>query len=87
MILLQCSNDMVDRWYRVNYAVADTYHWGRHLGCDFVTKSCMEWMSLRRQRFGHLLPVTFTRRSQWSSGSMPDCSTRGPGALHDLFIY
>ena len=26
-----------------------------------------------------ILEVIITRRSQWSSGSMPDCSARGPG--------
>ena len=35
----------------MNYGKADKYHWGQNLGCDFVTKSCMHWMSLRKQRF------------------------------------
>ena len=46
-----CDNCLINSWYRVNYAMADTYQWGKDLGCDFVTKSCMHWMSQHRQRF------------------------------------
>lgn len=41
---------MIDRWYRVNYAMAGSYQWGKDLGCEFVTKSCMHWMTQRQQR-------------------------------------
>ncbi|XP_062567285.1 leishmanolysin-like peptidase isoform X1 [Saccostrea cucullata] len=31
-------------WYQVNYNTAEELEWGKNLGCDFVTKSCMDWM-------------------------------------------
>ncbi|XP_022336666.2 leishmanolysin-like peptidase [Crassostrea virginica] len=31
-------------WYQVNYNMAEELEWGRNLGCDFVFKSCMDWM-------------------------------------------
>jgi leishmanolysin-like peptidase len=37
-------------WYHVNYDNAESFQWGRNLGCEFVTKSCMEWMALREKR-------------------------------------
>lgn len=33
-------------WYQVNYNLAEDLEWGKNLGCDFVKKSCMEWMDL-----------------------------------------
>lgn len=33
-------------WYQVNYNLAEDLEWGKNLGCDFVNKSCMEWMDL-----------------------------------------
>lgn len=33
-------------WYQVNYNMAEELEWGKNLGCDFVNKSCMEWMDL-----------------------------------------
>uniref|UniRef100_A0A915CT66 Leishmanolysin-like peptidase n=1 Tax=Ditylenchus dipsaci TaxID=166011 RepID=A0A915CT66_9BILA len=34
-------------WYKANYEVAETLHWGHHLGCDFAMKSCGEWIKSR----------------------------------------
>ena len=33
------------------YENADELEWGRNLGCDFVKKSCFEWMATRQQRY------------------------------------
>ncbi|GMT17248.1 hypothetical protein PFISCL1PPCAC_8545, partial [Pristionchus fissidentatus] len=35
-------------WYRVNYSMAEDLHWGAGLGCDFVKKSCGEWIAARK---------------------------------------
>ncbi|KIH64412.1 Leishmanolysin [Ancylostoma duodenale] len=32
-------------WYKPNYENAEELHWGRKLGCDFVRKSCGEWIN------------------------------------------
>ncbi|XP_014674624.1 PREDICTED: leishmanolysin-like peptidase [Priapulus caudatus] len=34
-------------WYRVDYSMAQPLAWGRNLGCDFVKRSCKEWMDTR----------------------------------------
>uniref|UniRef100_A0A7I5ED49 Leishmanolysin-like peptidase n=1 Tax=Haemonchus contortus TaxID=6289 RepID=A0A7I5ED49_HAECO len=31
-------------WYKVNYDKAEPMMWGRNLGCNFATKSCLTWM-------------------------------------------
>ncbi|VDD93296.1 unnamed protein product [Enterobius vermicularis] len=31
-------------WYKANYSVAETLHWGKDLGCEFAMKSCGEWI-------------------------------------------
>ena len=40
-------------WYKANYDNADELEWGRNLGCDFVKKSCFEWMATRQQRYSN----------------------------------
>ncbi|KAK4470670.1 hypothetical protein MN116_006202 [Schistosoma mekongi] len=37
-------------WYDVNYEMAQDWKWGRNLGCDFVTKSCSEYLAIQRSR-------------------------------------
>jgi leishmanolysin-like peptidase len=37
-------------WYKANYAKAQHLEWGHGLGCDFVKKSCMEWISISKDR-------------------------------------
>ena len=37
-------------WYRANYMMAETMTWGKELGCDFVMKSCKEWISSKTAR-------------------------------------
>ncbi|KAK6740694.1 hypothetical protein RB195_008881 [Necator americanus] len=32
-------------WYKPNYESAEELYWGRKLGCDFVRKSCGEWIN------------------------------------------
>uniref|UniRef100_A0A158P6U1 Leishmanolysin-like peptidase n=1 Tax=Angiostrongylus cantonensis TaxID=6313 RepID=A0A158P6U1_ANGCA len=34
-------------WYKSNYEKAEELHWGRKLGCDFVKKSCGEWIKTK----------------------------------------
>ena len=36
-------------WYLPNYDMADPLKWGRGLGCDFVLKSCLDWM-IKKQK-------------------------------------
>ena len=37
-------------WYKVNYNNAAELEWGRNLGCDFVKRSCYDWMQTRQSR-------------------------------------
>ncbi|KAH8872654.1 Leishmanolysin-like peptidase [Schistosoma japonicum] len=37
--------------YDVNYSMADDFTWGKGLGCDFVMKSCYEY--IRNKRLNH----------------------------------
>ncbi|KAK5639681.1 hypothetical protein RI129_012173 [Pyrocoelia pectoralis] len=37
-------------WYRANYDMAGSMVWGKGLGCDFVMKSCKEWISSKSAR-------------------------------------
>lgn len=32
-------------WYKPNYSMAQPLSWGRNLGCNFVMKSCKDWIS------------------------------------------
>ncbi|CAH8519991.1 unnamed protein product [Dicrocoelium dendriticum] len=34
-------------WYNVNMSVAQPWKWGKDMGCDFVLKSCFEYMQLK----------------------------------------
>ncbi|KAL1492801.1 hypothetical protein ABEB36_010985 [Hypothenemus hampei] len=37
-------------WYTVNYSMAEEMSWGKNLGCDFVMKSCKEWINNKASR-------------------------------------
>ncbi|KAK9872590.1 hypothetical protein WA026_018722 [Henosepilachna vigintioctopunctata] len=37
-------------WYKANYSQASEMKWGKGLGCDFVMKSCKEWISMKADR-------------------------------------
>ncbi|RZC41773.1 leishmanolysin-like peptidase, partial [Asbolus verrucosus] len=37
-------------WYLANYSMAEPMSWGKGLGCDFVMKSCKEWISIKSSR-------------------------------------
>jgi len=37
-------------WYKANYSLAQDLSWGKNLGCDFVTKSCKQWMDMKRAK-------------------------------------
>ena len=37
-------------WYLPEYSLAEPLKWGKNLGCDFVLKSCKEWMDIKKQR-------------------------------------
>lgn len=37
-------------WYKANYSLAQDLSWGKNLGCDFVTKSCKQWMDMKRSK-------------------------------------
>lgn len=38
-------------WYIANYSMAEPMLWGKGLGCDFVMKSCKEWMSMKSAKY------------------------------------
>lgn len=37
-------------WYKANYSMAQDLSWGKNLGCDFVMKSCKQWMDVKRAK-------------------------------------
>lgn len=37
-------------WYKANYSLAQDLSWGKNLGCDFVMKSCKQWMDMKRSK-------------------------------------
>lgn len=37
-------------WYTANYSMAEPLTWGKNLGCDFVMKSCKEWITVKSTR-------------------------------------
>lgn len=39
-------------WYIANYSMAEPMSWGKGLGCDFVMKSCKEWISVKSAKWG-----------------------------------
>jgi len=39
----------------VNYNNAMELEWGKNLGCDFVMKSCYEWIETKLQRLVWIL--------------------------------
>lgn len=38
-------------WYKANYSMAQPMTWGKGLGCEFVMKSCKEWISSKSARY------------------------------------
>ncbi|XP_056646340.1 leishmanolysin-like peptidase [Diorhabda sublineata] len=34
-------------WYIANYSMAEDMSWGKNLGCDFVMKSCKDWITMK----------------------------------------
>ena len=43
-------------WYKANYLMAEHLEWGEGLGCDFVKKSCLDWIDTQRARNGDIHP-------------------------------
>ncbi|KAL1130168.1 hypothetical protein AAG570_013106 [Ranatra chinensis] len=37
-------------WYTANYSMAEPLIWGKNLGCNFVRKSCKDWMDEKRSK-------------------------------------
>ena len=37
-------------WYMPNYNLAQPLKWGKNLGCDFVKKSCKDWIDAKRRK-------------------------------------
>ncbi|CAH8583179.1 unnamed protein product, partial [Schistosoma rodhaini] len=42
--------------YEVDYSMADDFKWGKGLGCDFVMKSCYEYIKERKSRGQDIQP-------------------------------
>lgn len=43
-------------WYSVNYLFAEHLAWGKGLGCDFVKRSCLDWIDTQKRRSGDIHP-------------------------------
>ncbi|KAJ3639882.1 hypothetical protein Zmor_003253 [Zophobas morio] len=43
-------------WYLANFSMAEPMSWGKNLGCDFVTKSCKEWITIKSSRGASIHP-------------------------------
>ena len=52
-------------WYHVDFSKADSrYSWGKRLGCDFVMKSCLEFIESNKRIQPYCVNQTFSQRSQ-----------------------
>jgi leishmanolysin-like peptidase len=38
-------------WYRANYSMASPLSWGKNLGCNFVMKSCKDWIDTNDNKY------------------------------------
>ncbi|KAK6182580.1 hypothetical protein SNE40_010233 [Patella caerulea] len=43
-------------WFKANYSQAGNYEWGKDLGCDFVKKSCFQWIEEKQKRNEDIYP-------------------------------
>ncbi|XP_050314645.1 leishmanolysin-like peptidase [Anthonomus grandis grandis] len=43
-------------WYTANYSMAGAMSWGKNLGCDFVMKSCKDWISMKSAKGASIHP-------------------------------
>jgi leishmanolysin-like peptidase len=43
-------------WYVANYSNAEDLSWGKNLGCDFVKKSCKDWIENRLKKHASIRP-------------------------------
>ncbi|CAH8555812.1 unnamed protein product [Heterobilharzia americana] len=43
-------------WYKVKYQLAEEWDYGKRLGCDFVKKSCFEYVSKMKREGRSILP-------------------------------
>lgn len=44
-------------WYKANYSMASPLTWGRNLGCNFVKKSCKDWITSNQARYVKIIDV------------------------------
>ncbi|XP_041371859.1 leishmanolysin-like peptidase [Gigantopelta aegis] len=72
-------------WYKANYERAELYEWAKNLGCDFVRKSCYDWIEMKQKRGEDIYPYCerVKRGQLWT-----DCSNnRHSVALCNLVEY
>uniref|UniRef100_T1JG38 Leishmanolysin-like peptidase n=1 Tax=Strigamia maritima TaxID=126957 RepID=T1JG38_STRMM len=43
-------------WYSADFSKAENLTWGQSLGCDFATKSCLNWMEIQTQNNRNIYP-------------------------------
>lgn len=53
MMKMISINSSSFRWYNVNTSMAKPWDWGRGQGCDFIFKSCGEF--IKRQEYRQIL--------------------------------
>lgn len=44
-------------WYTVDWSKAENYEWAKNAGCDFLYKSCYEYMQNRAEQWVHFFTV------------------------------
>ncbi|ELU01743.1 hypothetical protein CAPTEDRAFT_106683, partial [Capitella teleta] len=59
-------------WYIVDYSQAEQLEWGRHLGCDFIMKSCKHWIDRKQDRCEHIHP--FCNRAKRRDALQTECT-------------
>ncbi|KAH8871133.1 Leishmanolysin-like peptidase [Schistosoma japonicum] len=47
-------------WYQVDYSLANPMGYGKYLGCNFVMKSCYEYMEIQKHKYATSKPFTGT---------------------------
>ncbi|KAL3837506.1 hypothetical protein ACJMK2_022858 [Sinanodonta woodiana] len=64
-------------WYSVDYNNSEELEWGADLGCDFVQKSCFEWIETRQIKKGDIHPFC----NEVRQGSLDTDCTRNRKAV------
>lgn len=68
-------------WYYVNYSYAEDLVWGKNLGCDFVMKSCKQWIDDRQAKGLSIRPFCNNLPNSVGTTSKYECNSHRDAVL------